>query len=264
MPGDNRVGAKSPLQHARGQKNGEVIALKENIKALLIEDDNDICELVRIVLRAEDIELDTACDGETGLEKALHEGYDLIILDLMLPQVDGWEICRRLRQTPTTRRAPILMLTAKSEEQDKVLGLELGADDYVTKPFSPREFLARVKALLRRSADYNRPADTVQFGKLYLDAQGYEAFIGEEMIPFTKKEFQLLLVLGSKPGQTFKREQLMEEVWGFDYLGDSRTVDEHVKRIRQKLAEHDPHHTYIQTVWGVGYKFEVKDDVEQT
>lgn len=241
----------------------DVMTVKESIRALLIEDDNDICELVRIILRSENINLDIAYDGRVGLDKTLRNNYDLIILDLMLPEIDGWEICRRLRENSSTRSTPLLMLTAKSEEQDKVLGLELGADDYVTKPFSPREFLARVKALMRRSSDYNRPVENIRCGRLFIDAHGYEAYIDDALLPLTRKEFELLLLLASNPGGTIKREQILEQVWGFEYLGDSRTVDEHVKRIRHKLSEQDTQTTYIQTVWGVGYKFEVKDDAEE-
>ncbi len=240
----------------------EVIILKPLARALLVEDDNDICELVRIILRSESIELDIANDGKCGLHKALDSHYDIVILDLMLPELSGWDVCRKLRQNPGTRSIPIMMLTAKGEEKDKVYGLEQGADDYVAKPFSPREFLARVKALLRRSADYNRSPETMKFEKLFIDAQGYEATVNGKPLSLTPKEFDLLFLLANNAGAVLEREALLEQVWGYNYLGDTRTIDEHIKRIRQKLAEEDPENTYIQTVWGVGYKFEVKADVE--
>ncbi|MEW5921474.1 MAG: response regulator transcription factor [Bacillota bacterium] len=227
-------------------------------QALVVEDDNDICELVRIVLRAEDFEVDIAHDGQEGLDRASQKPYSLIVLDLMLPELDGWEICRRLRQNPGTRSTPIIMLTAKSQEADQVLGLEVGADDYITKPFRPREFLARVNALLRRTVDYNLPGERLQFGKLVILPQSYQAAIGDRQILLTPKEFELLVVLARNAGRTLKREQLLEKVWDYDYPGSTRTVDEHVKRIRQKISMVDPDSTYIQTVWGVGYKFEVR------
>jgi DNA-binding response OmpR family regulator len=227
-------------------------------KVLLVEDDPDICELVRIILRSENFEVEFAHDGRSGLEKIHQNPYDLIILDLMLPKVDGWEICRRLRQNPASRSTPIIMLTAKGEEKDKVYGLELGADDYITKPFRPREFLARVKALLRRTISYNQPAETLSFGKLQIQTQNYQALFSEKQIDFSPREFELLVTLAANPGRTLGREQLLEKVWGYDYFGSTRTIDEHVKRIRQKLAAVDPDNTYLQTVWGVGYKFEVK------
>ncbi|MGI6575541.1 MAG: response regulator transcription factor [bacterium] len=229
--------------------------------ALLVEDDIDICELVRIILRAENFALELAHDGRTGLELAQSKSYNLIILDLMLPQLDGWEICRQLRQNPETRSVPIIMLTAKGEEKDKVLGLELGADDYITKPFRPREFLARVKALMRRTTDYNQPDATLQFGELIIQPRSYLVLFRDQQVDFSPREFELLVILATNLGRPFNREQLLEKVWGYAYFGGTRTIDEHVKRIRQKLSLVDPGHTYIQTVWGVGYKFEVKQNV---
>ena len=229
------------------------------LRALVVEDDNDICELVRIVLRAESFSVDIAHDGQAGLEMTSEKVYSLIVLDLMLPLLDGWEICRRLRQNPDTRSTPIIMLTAKSEEEDKVRGLEVGADDYITKPFRPREFLARVNALLRRTVQYNKPGETLQFGKLKIIPQNYEVFIAEQQVYLTPKEFELLVILARNPSRTLKRDQLLEQVWEYDYCGSTRTVDEHVKRIRHKLALADPESNFIQTVWGVGYKFEVRE-----
>lgn len=234
--------------------------MEQTRRALLVEDDNHVCELVRIVLRSEDFTVDFAHDGQSGIKMAQEQTYDLIILDLMLPGISGWDICRELRQSPSTRSTPIIMLTAKGEEQDKVLGLEVGADDYMAKPFSPREFLARVKALLRRSTDYNRPANNLQFGNLFINPRTYDVTAGATEVSLTPKEFELLLTLAGNAECVLKREQLLEQVWGYDYLGATRTVDEHIKRIRSKLLAADPEHTYIQTIWGVGYKFEVKEN----
>ncbi len=234
--------------------------MENMLQALVVEDDNDICELVRIVLRAESFGVDIVHDGQAGLKMASEKPYNLIILDLMLPLLDGWEICRRLRQNPDTRGTPIIMLTAKSTEEDKVRGLEVGADDYITKPFRPREFLARVNALRRRTVQYNQPEETLQLGKLTIIPHNYEVLIGEQHVFLTPKEFELLVILARNAGRTLKRDQLLEQVWEYDYCGSTRTVDEHVKRIRQKLSLADPESNFIQTVWGVGYKFEVKEN----
>lgn len=230
--------------------------------ALVVEDDDDISELVRIVLRSEDFVVDIANDGQMGLEMAIAKPYNLIILDLMLPTLDGWEICRRLRAASSTRSTPIIMLTAKNEESDKVLGLQMGADDYLTKPFRPREFLARVHALLRRTVNYNQPGETLHFATLAIYPQNYQASIDDNSIDLTPKEFELLLILARNAGRTLKREQLLEQVWGYEYPGSTRTIDEHIKRVRQKILRFAPDHTFIQTVWGVGYKFEVKVNAE--
>ena len=230
-------------------------------RVLLIEDDKDICELVRVILRAENFSLDVAHDGRSGLERILSGSYHIVILDLMLPELDGWDVCKKARQNLVARSLPIIMLTAKNEERDKVIGLDLGADDYIAKPFSPREFLARVKALLRRSSQYNEDnkwEGIINCGSLSISPQGYKITCGGKKIPLTRREFELFMFLLNSKGKTLKREQLLEQVWGYDYFGDARTVDEHIKRIRQKIAAKDPEHTYIQTVWGVGYKLEVK------
>ena len=227
-------------------------------RALLVEDDQDICELVKIILRTESFDVDIEYDGDSGSRSALNNEYDIIILDIMLPGLDGWEICKKLRDNPSTKSTPIIMLTAKSEESDRVTGLEIGADDYITKPFSPRELLARIKALLRRSANFNQGKKELHFGKLKIDPEAYQVTAENKLIPLTRKEFELLHILAHHGGSLFSREQLLEQVWGFNYFGDARTVDEHIKRVRQKIASQDPKNTYIQTVWGVGYKFEVK------
>ncbi len=232
-------------------------------RALLVEDDQHVCELVDIVLRSEGFSLEVASNGHSGLELATRGNYDLVVLDLMLPRLDGWEVCQRLRQNPDTRSVPIIMLTAKGKEEDKVRGLELGADDYLTKPFGLREFLARVRALLRRTHDFRRPSAPLQFGAMEIDHASHRLTMHGQDVELTPKEFALVEMLAHNYGQTLNREQLLQKVWGLDYVGGERTVDEHVKRVRQKLAEADPDHTYIQTVWGVGYRFEVKEDAIQ-
>ncbi|MDR5658493.1 response regulator transcription factor [Serpentinicella sp. ANB-PHB4] len=224
--------------------------------ALLVEDDGDICELVKIVLRSENIELDIAYDGQIGLEKALNNKYHLIILDVMLPKIDGWTLCENIRNDSKSNDVPIIMLTAKDRESDKVYGLEIGADDYISKPFSPREFLARVKALLRRSSKYNPQENQLTFGNLTVNLNKYQVLLNKKNISLTPKEFELLYTLASHKGQIFTRQQLLEKIWGYEYFGEERTVDEHVKRIRKKLTQ-ESRHKYIHTVWGVGYRFDV-------
>ena len=222
-------------------------------KVLVVDDDRDICEMARIALESEGFEVDMAHDGATALERVHHERYKVVVLDIMLPAVDGWEICRQIREGPH-RGTPIIMLTAKSSEADRVLGLQIGADDYVVKPFSPRELAFRAKALIRRSNDYNRPK-VISMEGLKVDIAGYVVEVGAETVDLAPKEFEILALLVQHPGQIFSREEILQHIWGYDYQGTTRTVDEHIKRLRRKI--HAGEHTYIQTVWGVGYKFEV-------
>ncbi len=232
-------------------------------RILIVDDDEHICDLVRIVLEADGFQVEAAFEGNLGLQKIEIQSYDLVILDIMLPGVDGWEICRRIRSGPA-RRTPVIMLTAKGEEIDKILGLEVGADDYITKPFSPRELLARVKALLRRVEDYNEDNDApslpLRAGNLVIDTEKYTVTAyGRQQVELTPKEIQLLALMARNSGKVFPREVLLEQIWGYSYPGGSqRTIDEHIKRLRKKLAGADQQLTYIQTVWGIGYKFEVK------
>ncbi len=236
--------------------------MESKYRALLVEDDNDVCELVRIILRSEGFAVDIAQDGPGGLEMALHKPYTIIILDVMLPGIDGWEICRTIRSRGEYSRVPIIMLTAKVEESEKVYGLELGADDYVSKPFSPRELLARIKAVLRRSDSHEQDSRILTKGPLTIDLQKYEATVEDRELFLTPKEFELLATLLRHHGQTMNRRQLLEINWGYDFIGDDRTVDEHIKRLRKKLKEKDPDRQYIQTIWGVGYKFEIHEKTE--
>ncbi len=226
-------------------------------KVLVIDDDKHVCEMVRIALEAEGFAVDETYDGHEGLKKIKSNDYAVLLLDIMLPETDGWDICRQIRSSDV-RGLPIIMLTARGEEVDRVLGLELGADDYVTKPFSPREVVARVKALIRRSDNYNITRQQLSYGDLQVDPNNLTVRIGGKTIELTPKEMALLNILARQTGNPLTREELLKEIWGFeDSTVMTRTVDEHVKRVRAKIARLDPHNDYIQTVWGVGYKFEV-------
>ncbi len=224
-----------------------------NSLVLVVDDDQHICEVLRLSLESEKFRVELAYDGAAALTKFQALNPELVILDVMLPKLNGWEVCREIRKTSAT---PILMLTAKGEELDRVLGLELGADDYVLKPFSPRELIARVRAILRRTAPAPSGQNVLRFAELTVDMQGHEVKVGQETVPLTPKEFELLSYLAQNPGRVFTRDQLLSNVWGYEYLGDARTVDEHIKRLRQKV-ESRGNQRYIKTVWGLGYKFEV-------
>lgn len=224
-----------------------------NSLVLVVDDDEHICEVLRLSLESEKFRVEIAFDGADALTKFQGLNPELVILDVMLPKLNGWEVCREIRKTSNT---PILMLTAKGEELDRVLGLELGADDYVLKPFSPRELVARVRAILRRSAPVSPSQNILRFAGLTVDMQGHEVRVGQEIVPLTPKEFELLSYLAQNPGRVFTRDQLLSNVWGYEYLGDARTIDEHIKRLRQKVESRSDQR-YIKTVWGLGYKFEV-------
>ncbi len=226
---------------------------------LVIEDDRHIFALIKMMLKSYNLNLDLKTDGESGLEAARSQKYDLILLDIMLPKKDGWEICRELKDSGID--TPIIMLTAKVEETDKVLGLEIGADDYVTKPFSPRLLIARMKAVLRRLESPQESANdklSYETMNLVIDPQNYNIEIEGKKVALTPKEFELLTFLAKNEEQVFKREYLLEHIWGFDNYAETRTVDEHIKRIRQKLTKAGLNSIPLQTVWGVGYKFTSK------
>ncbi len=221
---------------------------------LICDDDPVVHESLGLYLSAERYTHSSAFDGEQALAKVEEDHPDLVILDLMMPKLSGTEVCREIRKTS---QVPIIMLTAKGEEIDRVLGLELGADDYIVKPFSPREVIARIKAVLRRISD--RPAETsgvLHYGKLEINLDNYQVRVDGQSIACTPKEVEILHLLASHPGQVMDREQILSKVWGYDYFGDTRTVDTHIKRIRQKIAHNDATWGLI-TVYGVGYKFEV-------
>ena len=225
-------------------------------KALVIEDDGNIAELLRLYLEKDGFTVTICADGAEGVETARALAPDLILLDIMLPGKDGWQVCREVREFS---RAPIIMLTAKSETQDKISGLEMGADDYVTKPFEIKELLARVHAVCRRTEAENSPALTakrLQFDGLTVDLDSYELTVRGKRVDAPPKEMELLYHLAASPNRVYTRNQLLDEVWGFDYFGDSRTVDVHIKRLREKL-EGVSEQWSLKTVWGVGYKFEV-------
>ena len=228
-----------------------------NEKILVVDDDTNICELLRLYLTKEGYQVTTANDGEEGLEKFNQLKPDMVLLDVMMPRMDGLEVCRRIRKLGNT---PVMMLTAKGETFDKVLGLELGADDYVTKPFDTKEVVARIKAVLRRTAPASDTSDVkeVNYDKLSINLTNYEMKVNGVSVDTPPKELELIYHLASNPNRVFTRDQLLDEVWGFDYYGDSRTVDVHIKRLREKL-EGVSDKWELKTVWSVGYKFETKD-----
>ncbi len=224
-------------------------------RVLIVEDDPNVAEVVARYLAREGYEVEIVADGALGLERALADLPDLVVLDLMLPSLDGLEVCRRLRaQAPV----PVIMLTARGEEADRIVGLELGADDYIAKPFSPRELTARVKAVLRRASGpltaQQEPA-VLRAGDLVVDVVVHEAHLADEPVALTSKEFDLLAHLMRNPRKAFRREELLEEVWGFSY-GDTSTVTVHVRRLREKIEADPSNPRYVCTVWGVGYRFE--------
>ncbi len=226
-------------------------------KILVADDDRNIAELLRLYLEKEGYTVTLACDGVDAMEKFTTDTPDLILLDIMMPRLDGWQVCREVRQRSD---CPIIMLTAKGETFDKVLGLELGADDYVVKPFDPKEIVARIKAVLRRNGktSVENNVKEVSYDKLTVNMTKYELKVDGKVVDTPPKELELLYHLASNPNRVYTRDQLLNEVWGFEYYGDSRTVDVHVKRLREKLEDVSDK-WMLKTVWGVGYKFEVKE-----
>ena len=225
------------------------------VSVLIVEDDRNIAELLQMYLEKEGYAVTTAGDGGKGLEKFRTIKPDLVLLDVMMPVMDGWAVCNAIRAEAQT---PIIMLTAKSETSDKVQGLKAGADDYITKPFEMKEVLARIEAVLRRTGNVSteKKARRLTFEKLTIDMDAFELIIDGKKVDTPPKEMELLFYLASSPNRVYTRNQLLDEVWGFDYFGDSRTVDVHVKRLREKL-EVVSEKWSLKTVWGVGYKFEV-------
>lgn len=228
-------------------------------KILVVDDDLNICELLKLYLENDGYVVFTANDGQEAVEMFQNKTPDLVLLDIMLPKKDGWQVCREIRKTSS---APIIMLTAKGETFDKVLGLELGADDYVVKPFDAKEVMARIKAVLRRTTGDSESTETekkvVIYDNLEINIQNYEMKVKGVPVDTPPKELELIYHFASNPNRVYTRDQLLDEVWGFDYYGDSRTVDVHVKRLREKL-EGVSDKWCLKTVWGVGYKFETKD-----
>jgi two-component system response regulator ResD len=222
---------------------------------LVVDDEELVRDLIRLYLKKEGFLVEEARDGEEALAKLRSVSPDLIILDIMLPKMDGWSVCREIRKTLAT---PIIMLTAKGEEFDRIHGLELGADDYVCKPFSPIELVARIRAVLRRSALAVQSSKVLSYSGIMVDYSNHRVEVDGREVVLTPKEFKLLWFLASHPGQLYSREQLLQNVWNYNYLGDHRTVDTHVRRLREKL-EAGAKKVYIKTVWGMGYKFEVAE-----
>ena len=226
------------------------------VSVLVVEDDRNIAELLQMYLEKEGYAVTIAGDGGAGLAKFRAIGPDLVLLDVMMPVMDGWSVCKAIRAESQT---PIIMLTAKGETNDKVTGLRSGADDYITKPFEMKEVLARIEAVLRRSVApaAEKKSRRLTFEGLVIDMDSFELLVGGKKVDAPPKEMELLYYLASSPNRVYTRNQLLDEVWGFDYFGDSRTVDVHVKRLREKL-EGTSEKWGLKTVWGVGYKFEVQ------
>ena len=225
-------------------------------KILVVDDETGICDLLKIYFEKEGYEVKTAGDGVEGINYFKMYEPDLVLLDIMLPKKDGWQVCREIREISSK---PVIMITAKGDVFDKVLGLELGADDFVVKPFDMKELSARVKAVLRRSSAHNNQSDdeAIKFDNIEISRQKYELKLRGKPVDIPPKELELLYHLASTPNRVYTRNQLLDEVWGFDYFGDSRTVDVHIKRLREKV-ENVSDQWALKTVWGVGYKFEVK------
>jgi two-component system response regulator ResD len=223
-----------------------------NIKVLIIEDEEKMRELMKIAFKKESIETFEAVDGKQGLSMFKDHNVDIVVLDIMLPEIDGWTVCREIRRNSNV---PIILLTARGEEFDKLFGFELGADDYIVKPFSPKELVARIKALLRRTDNRNSESSHIlEIGEIMINRLSREVLIEDRIINLTNKEYELLYFLATNPKIVFNREQLLLKVWGYEQYGDPRTVDTHVKKLREKLGEFS---NYITTIWGVGYKLEV-------
>lgn len=223
-------------------------------RILIVEDEMNIRQLVRYNLEKEGFQVLEATDGLQGLKMAKLEKPELVLLDLMLPEMDGLEVCRSLKGNPGTAALPVIMVTAKSEEIDKVIGLELGADDYLTKPFSPRELVARVKAVLRRSQKETTQPGELSVGRLRFNFSRYEVHMGGAKLELTPKEYELLKMLATNLGKVFTREQLLEKVWGYEYFGDTRTVDVHVRHLRAKMSTDPETADALETIRGFGYR----------
>ena len=225
-----------------------------NKKVLIVDDEEHIRELIKFNLKKEGYDIEVAVNGTEALNIIREIKFDLILLDLMLPEIDGLEVCKEIRRNEETSDIPVMMITAKGEEFDKVLGLELGADDYITKPFSIRELMARVKALLRRS-NVKKEENIIKFGDVVVNFKTREVTKGTQNVELTLKEFELLKLLIKNKGNILTRELLLDKIWGYEYIGETRTVDVHIRHLRKKIESDDKNPQYIQTIRGVGYKF---------
>lgn len=226
-----------------------------NIKILVVDDDENICELLRLYLEKDGYDVQIALDGEAALEKFKHYNPDLILLDIMMPTKDGFHVLQEIRKTSDV---PVIMITAKAESFDKLQSFDFGTDDYIVKPFDAKEVLARIKAILRRSTNAAEEKLRIEYDNLIIDKVSFEVRIKGKVVEMPPKELELLFHLASNPNKVYTRDQLLDEVWGFEYYGDSRTVDVHIKRLREKLDVVSPQWN-LKTVWGVGYKFELRD-----
>lgn len=224
-------------------------------KVLVVDDEEHILELINYNLMAAGYEVLQANNGEEAIKIAIEEKPNLILLDLMIPGKDGYDVCREVRSNNTTKSIPIIMLTAKSEEIDKILGLELGADDYITKPFSVRELMARVKAVLRRYTKNEESSEKIVFGKIEADFEKHLIMSNGKKIELTLKEYELLEILVKNKGKILTREMLLDKIWGYEYIGETRTVDVHIRYLRKKVEEDDKNPKFIETIRGVGYRF---------
>ncbi|HUJ80283.1 MAG TPA: response regulator [Candidatus Acidoferrales bacterium] len=238
------------------RNEGPEAVIKKRI--LVIEDDRDIVELVRYNLEKDGYQVFTATDGAIGMAQVKKSPPDLLVLDLMLPKLSGLEICKEIRRDAALNRLPILILTARGEEADRVVGLELGADDYVTKPFSPREFVARVKALLRRTEPAAATEKLIDVGALRIDPAAYRVTRAGKQVPLSTLEFRLLYYLAARPNKVFSRDQLLDAVWGTDRFVTPRSVDVYVRRLREKIEENPQYPSYVKTIRGAGYLFETR------
>ena len=225
-----------------------------NKKVLIVDDEEHIRELIKFNLKKEGYDIEVAVNGTEALNIIREIKFDLILLDLMLPEIDGLEVCKEIRRNEETSDIPVMMITAKGEEFDKVLGLELGADDYITKPFSIRELMARVKALLRRS-NVKKEENIIKFGDVVVNFKTREVTKGTQNVELTLKEFELLKLLIKNKSNILTRELLLDKIWGYEYIGETRTVDVHIRHLRKKIESDDKNPQYIQTIRGVGYKF---------
>lgn len=221
-----------------------------NTRILIVDDEELIRDLIKEYISLENFSTEEAADGREALKLIQQNSYALIILDVMMPKMDGWSVCREIRKTS---QVPIIMLTARGEEYDKLLAFELGVDDYIVKPFSPKELLARMKAIIRRSAVISLPAERVSFEGLMIEFDSRNVYVDAKQITLTPKEYELLSFFARNTNRVFSREQLLDSVWGYDFMGDSRTVDTHIKMLRESLGIY---RKFIVTVWGTGYKFE--------
>ncbi|NLM05784.1 MAG: response regulator transcription factor [Tissierellia bacterium] len=226
------------------------------IRALIVDDNKQITEVLKGFAIKEDMEVDIAHDGEEALEKFQENEYDIILLDIMMPKIDGYEVLKKIRKVS---QIPVILITAKGEDYEKIMGLDYGADDYIVKPFSVAEVMARIRAILRRMDTSEKDEKIIEFGNLYMDIEEYTCKLSGKTIDLTKKEFEILYLLAKNKDKVFSRDNILDKLWGIDYFGDTRTVDTHIKRLRAKLAS-DENSWSITTVRGIGYKFEVNDE----